>query len=88
VGALAVAGCAHLGPKTVAVDRYDYSVAIADSWKRQTLLNIVKWPSTAVPCCRSCEEPSRRQARERRPPAALVRAVRSGKVKVVFEEAK
>jgi len=42
VGALAVAGCAHLGPKTVAVDRYDYSVAIADSWKRQTLLNIVK----------------------------------------------
>jgi hypothetical protein len=42
LGALAVAGCAHLGPKTVAVDRYDYSVAIADSWKRQTLLNIVK----------------------------------------------
>jgi hypothetical protein len=41
VGALA-SGCAHLGPKTVAVDRYDYSVAIADSWKRQTLLNIVK----------------------------------------------
>ena len=35
-------GCTHLGPKTVAVDRFDYSTAIADSWKDQTLLNIVK----------------------------------------------
>ncbi len=35
-------GCSHLGPKTVAVDRFEYSSAIADSWKQQTLLNIVK----------------------------------------------
>jgi hypothetical protein len=42
VGAVALTGCKHLGPKTVAVDRFDYSTAIADSWKQQTLLNIVK----------------------------------------------
>src|SRR6266702_6526573 len=35
-------GCKHLGPKTVVVDRFDYSTSIADSWKQQTLLNIVK----------------------------------------------
>jgi len=35
-------GCKHLGPKSIAVDRFDYSSSIADSWKQQTLLNIVK----------------------------------------------
>jgi hypothetical protein len=40
--ALLLTGCSHLGPKTIAVDRFDYSTAIADSWKQQTLLNIVK----------------------------------------------
>jgi hypothetical protein len=40
--ALAVTGCTHIGPTTVIADRFDYSTAIADSWKQQTLLNIVK----------------------------------------------
>jgi hypothetical protein len=35
-------GCSQLGPKSVATDRFDYSTAIAESWKKQTLLNIVK----------------------------------------------
>lgn len=39
---LCMAGCTHLGPKAVSMDRFDYSTAIADSWKQQALLNIVK----------------------------------------------
>jgi hypothetical protein len=37
-----VAGCHGIGPGTVARDRFDYSSSISESWKRQTLLNIVK----------------------------------------------
>ncbi len=39
---LAITGCTHIGPKTVTRDRFDYNTAISDSWKEQTLLNIVK----------------------------------------------
>ncbi|MCP4694039.1 MAG: hypothetical protein GY859_38750 [Desulfobacterales bacterium] len=35
-------GCSTMGPRTVPRDRFNYNNAIADSWKEQTLLNIVK----------------------------------------------
>ena len=42
VALLAVGGCRSIGPSTVSRDRVDYSTAVAESWKRQALLNIVK----------------------------------------------
>lgn len=39
---LAGAGCRSIGPQTIPRDRHDYSYSISESWKRQTLLNIVK----------------------------------------------
>lgn len=42
VVSLFLAGCSSIGPGTVTRDRFDYSSSIAESWKRQTLLNIVK----------------------------------------------
>src|SRR6516164_1714658 len=40
--ALVLTGCSSIGPGSVARDRFDYSASLSDSWKRQTLLNIVK----------------------------------------------
>lgn len=36
------AGCSGIGPPTVDRDRFDYVSAISESWKRQTLLNLIK----------------------------------------------
>jgi len=39
---LALSGCASVGPRTVVYDRFDYTSALADSWKQQMLINMVK----------------------------------------------
>ena len=40
--AVVFAGCRSIGPGTIPRDRFSYSSALADSWKNQMLLNIVK----------------------------------------------
>jgi hypothetical protein len=37
-----IGACSSIGPATVPRDRADYSAAVGDSWKQQTLRNIVK----------------------------------------------
>ena len=37
-----ISACGSIGPSTVNRDRFDYISAISESWKQQTLLNIVK----------------------------------------------
>jgi hypothetical protein len=39
---LAMSGCSSFGPGTVSRDRVDYLGAVSESWKEQTLLNIVR----------------------------------------------
>jgi hypothetical protein len=39
---LLATGCKSIGPETVLRDRFSYSTALAESWKSQMLLNLVK----------------------------------------------
>jgi hypothetical protein len=42
VSAFLLTGCAGVGPPSIERDRFDYVSTISDSWKRQTLLNLLK----------------------------------------------
>ena len=42
LGVMVQTGCQHIGPKTIVDDRIPYNEAIAQTWKEQTLLNLVK----------------------------------------------
>ena len=39
---VALYGCVGVSPRNVVADRMDYGQVVADSWKRQTLLNVVR----------------------------------------------
>ena len=42
VGLMTATGCAHVSPRIVARDRFDYGQSLAESWKQQMLLNVVR----------------------------------------------
>lgn len=42
VGVLLCAACVHVPPENVVRDRFEYGQALSDSWKRQTLMNVVR----------------------------------------------
>ena len=46
---LSLPGCASIGPTTVPRDRVDYITAVAESGRKQTLLNVVRMRYGTVP---------------------------------------
>ncbi len=46
---IGITGCEHIGPKTIMDDRIPYNEAVVNTWKQQTLLNIVRLRYIDVP---------------------------------------
>lgn len=46
---MALSGCVSVPPERITTDRMDYGQVIAESWKRQTLLNVVRLHYADVP---------------------------------------
>ena len=44
----ALACCMSIGPQSVPRDRFDYTAAVAESWKSQMLLNLVNYGDALV----------------------------------------
>ena len=38
---VSITGCLNIGPRTIVQDRFNYNVAIRDSWEEQILMNVV-----------------------------------------------
>ena len=57
---LALSGCQSIGPETVSRDRSEYASSISESWKRQTLLHIVKLRYLRPADLRGCRADRRR----------------------------
>ena len=56
----ALAGCTSVSPMRVTSDRLDYGQVVAESWKRQTLMNVVRLRYADAPMrrCSSTSLPS------------------------------
>ncbi len=68
LGVLMLSGCTGIvGAPAITRDRFDYNVAIAESWKTQMLLNIVKMRYADTPVFMDVTSSTRRRDGPSRP---------------------